>query len=364
MTWTMLIDEMLEYSPYELERERKKEMLLKRENALIRMHYENCTEYRRMIDLMHAGKTEYDSLEQIPFLPVALFKKMSLKSVADEEVFKTMTSSGTSGQAVSRIYLDKNTAVRQQKVLTRIVADYTGNSRMPMIILDCPSVIKNRAMFSARGAGILGFSMFGSKKIYAFDDDMKLDMDGLLAFLKEHEGKTIFLFGFTYMIWQYFYKALMERGEKLPLENGVLIHGGGWKKLQKEAVSKEEFKSALNDVCDIKSVHDYYGMVEQTGCIYMECEEGHLHSSIFSDVIVRDMKDFSICENGKEGVIQVISSIPESYPGHSILTEDVGCILGEDDCPCGRKGKYIEIYGRMKNAEVRGCSDTFEKNSL
>ena len=46
---------------------------------------------------------------------------------------------------------------------------------MPMIIIDCPSVVKNRAMFSARGAGILGFSIFGSRKIYALDDDMKLE---------------------------------------------------------------------------------------------------------------------------------------------------------------------------------------------
>jgi phenylacetate-coenzyme A ligase PaaK-like adenylate-forming protein len=217
-------------------------------------------------------------------------------------------------------------------------------------------------MFSARGAGILGFSLFGSRKIYAFDDDMKLNIDAILEFLEKYQGQTIFLFGFTFMIWQYFYKALKETGQYLPLEKGVLIHGGGWKKLAGEAVSKQEFKQRLQEVCGITSVHDYYGMVEQTGCIYMECEEGHLHASIFSDVIVRNMKDFSLCPNGTEGVIQVLSVIPESYPGHSILTEDVGCILGEDDCPCGRKGKYIEIHGRMKNAEVRGCSDTFEKH--
>ena len=50
---------------------------------------------------------------------------------------------------------------------------------MPMIIIDCPSVVKDRAMFSARGAGILGFSIFGSKKIYALNDDMKLDVDAI-----------------------------------------------------------------------------------------------------------------------------------------------------------------------------------------
>ena len=34
-------------------------------------------------------------------------------------------------------------------------------------------------------------------------------------------------------------------------------------------------------------------------------------------------------------------------------------ILGEDDCPCGRNGKYFKINGRLKNAEIRGCSDTY-----
>lgn len=51
--------------------------------------------------------------------------------------------------------------------------------------------------------------------------------------------------------------------------------------------------------------------------------------------------------------------LPHSYPGHSLLTEDEGIILGEDDCPCGRKGKYFKLTGRIKQAELRGCSDTY-----
>ena len=43
-----------------------------------------------------------------------------------------------------------------------------------------------------------------------------------------------------------------------------------------------------------------------------------------------------------------------------LLTEDRGRTLGVDDCPCGRKGRYFEISGRISKAEVRGCSDTFE----
>ena len=92
----------------------------------------------------------------------------------------------------------------------------------------------------------------------------------------------------------------------------------------------------------------------------MECECGHLHTSVFSDVLIRRPHDFSLAEKGEEGIIEVVSVLPESYPGHVLLTEDKGVILGEDDCPCGRKGKYFRIIGRLQNAEIRGCSDTYE----
>jgi hypothetical protein len=91
----------------------------------------------------------------------------------------------------------------------------------------------------------------------------------------------------------------------------------------------------------------------------MQCECGHLHASIFSDVLIRRPEDFGLCEVGERGIIQVVSAIPESYPGHSLITEDEGMLLGEDDCQCGRKGKYFKIFGRLKNAEIRGCSDTY-----
>ncbi len=362
----MEYEEILAQPVYKVQRGDKNNLLLGRMKQLTLHHSRNCTEYRRILEKIHQlyeGDIEnITHLSDIPFLPVQIFKKMKLLSVSREEVFKTMTSSGTTGQRVSKIYLDRTTAACQQKTLVKIVSDFTGSSRMPMIILDCPSVIKNRAMFSARGAGILGFSIFGAKKIYALDDDMKLDVEGLREFVEKYKGKTIFLFGFTFMIWQCVYRELCKLEQPIDLSDAVLIHGGGWKKLESQAVSKAEFKERLHDACGIKkeNIHDYYGMVEQTGCIYMECECGHLHASTYSDVLIRHMEDFSLCGPGEEGVIQVLSALPESYPGHSILTEDMGRLLGEDDCPCGRMGKYFEVLGRMKQAEVRGCSDTFE----
>ena len=358
----MTFDEILSIPPYSLNREEKEKLLTERLVELTKHHQEKCPEYARILESISFNADKVKSYKDLPFLPVRLFKELELRSVPKEEVVKTMTSSGPTGQAVSKIYLDRATSSNQQKTMVKIVSEFTGSSRMPMIIIDCPSVVKNRAMFSARGAGILGFSIFGAKKIYALDDDMKLDVEGLKEFLDKYGDQKILLFGFTFMIWQHFYKELMrlkDDGISFDLSNGILIHGGGWKKLTSEAVSEEEFHKRLKDACGLEHIHDYYGMVEQTGCIYMECECGYLHASNFSDVIIRRPIDFSEADIGETGIIQVVSTIPESYPGHSLLTEDEGSILGEDDCPCGRKGKYFKINGRLKNAEIRGCSDTY-----
>lgn len=353
--------EILDIQPYLLEKEAKQELMNQRMAELTAHHYHSCLAYKNILDVFGYQIGETFNYKEMPYLPVRLFKDLELKSISSEQIFKTMTSSGTTSQAVSKIYLDRETASNQQKTLVKIVSSFLGRNRVPMLIMDCPSVIKDRNKFSARGAGILGFSIFASDRKYAFTDDMELDYDGIEAFLEKHKGEKILLFGFTFMIWQFFYKKLREDGKKIDLSQAVMIHGGGWKKLVAESVSASEYKKRLESVCRISSVHDYYGMVEQTGCIYMECECGHLHASIFSDVITRRAKDFSICEYGEKGILQVISMIPESYPGHSLLTEDEGIILGEDDCPCGRKGKYFKVLGRIKNAEVRGCSDTYEK---
>ena len=62
--------------------------------------------------------------------------------------------------------------------------------------------------------------------------------------------------------------------------------------------------------------------------------------------------------NNKKGMVQLISPLAFSYPGHNIITEDIGMIYGEDNCKCKRKGKYFHVFGRMEKSEIRGCSDT------
>lgn len=353
--------ELFGQKPYELPKEEKREYYRNIMQHLTQKHYEECASYRNLLKTMKFDVGARHEPEDYPFLPVRLFKEYELRSVSKEAVIKTMTSSGTTGQKVSRIYLDKETAMNQSAALVRISADMLGGKRFPMLIIDTKSVIKDRRMFSARGAGILGFSMLGRDTTYALDEHMQLDVPAIEAFLERHQGEDILLFGFTFMIWEHFYKVLRDSGRKLDLSKGILLHGGGFKKLAAEAVDNETYKQRLYEVCGIQRVCNYYGMVEQTGSIFMECECGRLHASNYSDIIIRNPKDFSVCEVGESGLVQLLSVLPDSYPGHSILSEDIGELTGEDDCPCGRKGKTFRILGRIQKAEVRGCSDTYEK---
>jgi phenylacetate-coenzyme A ligase PaaK-like adenylate-forming protein len=348
-----------EIALYTLSKYEKKTFLLSFLLKLFKHHIDSSKDFCKMMAAVNYRVEEIKSLEDLPFVPVRLFKMFELLSVDKVLVVKTMTSSGTSNQVVSKIFLDKHTAQIQTKTLSKIVSSLIGKSRAPMIIIDCEATVKNRDFFSARAAGINGFSMFASKKIFALKEDMSINENEIIQFIENYKGETIVLFGFTFMVYKYFYEQLLLSGIDIDLSKGILIHGGGWKKLADEAIDNETFKLRLKNLCGISRVHDYYGMVEQTGSIHVECENGFLHTSEFSEIIVRSSKDFSVCDFGTEGIIQLISILPYSYPGQSLLTEDIGVIYGEDDCLCGRKGKYFKVTGRLKSAEIRGCSDTF-----
>ena len=354
-----MLEEFYRFNPYALEHEDKNALVTRHLIDLTEHHRNHCTPYANLLTAMEYDPRAVKTTEDIPFFPVRLFKEMELLSIDRRDIFKIMTSSGTAGQAVSRIYVDRDNAMAQQKVMIKILSDYFGKQRLPLLIVDSPAVLKDRQQFSARGAAIMGLQFMTRDNTYALDSEMNLDFGLFESFLNRNKGKPFLIFGFTFMIWQHFYLALKASGKKYDLSDAWLMSGGGWKKLQSAAVSQEDFRRKMSEETGIKHFLDHYNMVEQTGCLYAECEFHHLHASIFSDVIVRRSEDLSPCEIGEKGIIELLSVLPRSYPGHALLTEDEGIILGEDDCPCGRKGKYIRVLGRLKAAELRGCSDTY-----
>jgi len=342
------VEQLFSAPQYSMPRATKREVLVEELAALTRRHCERCSAYARIVQVLHPAQ-DFSSLETLPFLPASLFKTHRLTSVEPAKVIKTLTSSGTTGQAVSRIELDAETADLQSRALNAILRDLVGPRRLPMLIVDSKATISNRAEFSARGAGIAGMMPLGRDHLFVLDEGMALDRSALKAFLAKHSSQPILIFGFTFMVWKYLYQAVSD-GE-FDLSTAVLIHSGGWKALADQAVDNGEYKHRLRRRLGLGRIHNFYGMVEQTGSIFVEREDGLFYPSNFSEVLVRDVTTGEVLSQGEPGVLQVFSVLPRSYPGHSILTEDIGTI---HDPATGA----FSVAGRIPSAELRGCSDT------
>ena len=319
-------------------------------------HATRCKLYSEYIQTLFPDYKDCTSLEEIPWLPVRAFKQYDLFSISQDSIFKIMNSSGTTG-IQSRIYLDQETARLQQAKLIASFQSYFGRDRYPMLIIDTESTIKYRKQFSARTAAINGFSVFSRGREFALNDELEIEIDRVVGFLKKHSGKKVFIFGFTFIIWENFIKKIQMLKLDFDFSNSFLVHGGGWKKLENKKVSPVCFNKNIFRAIKCKNIHNYYGLIEQTGSIYIECENGNLHAPEGAEAMIRGKNDFRCRGYNEEGLIQLFSNIQKSYPGHSLLTEDIGYTLPGSSCDCGRKGTILKVKGRLEKAEARGCSD-------
>jgi phenylacetate-coenzyme A ligase PaaK-like adenylate-forming protein len=154
----------------------------------------------------------------------------------------------------------------------------------------------------------------------------------------------------------------MAENVSLGMPEVHILHSGGWKLLQEEAVDKESFNEGVARVfgCSAERVIDFYGMVENVGVIYPDCPEGNKHVPAFADVLVRNPLSLDPVHEREQGIVQVCSVLPTSFPGNLLLTEDVAEIVAYDGCRCGRRGTCFRFVGRVAKAELRGCGN-FER---
>jgi Acyl-protein synthetase, LuxE len=310
---------------------------------------------------------DYHSATQVsdlPFLPVGLLKaNPALSLVGVDEIKRTLTSSATTSQSPGRVVLDSPTARRMTKGVVTIVRDYIGPARRPYLVVDTPDFRGSANAMGARGAAIQGLQPFASEITccLSLDDqgELKLDRDRLKEFAKDRQDTEVLVYGFTYILWNHLVKLLMAEDICLNLPNARILHSGGWKRLQDQAVEKTEFNRQLARTfgCSPDNIIDFYGMVETVGVIYPDCSEGNKHGPVFGDVIVRDPLTLEPVAAGEYGIVQVCSVLPTSFPGHLLLTEDRAQVIAYDGCPCGRRGISFRFAGRIPKTELRGCGN-------
>jgi hypothetical protein len=316
--------------------------------------------------------TDYRSavrVADLPFLPVRILKaNPPLSFVNQDEVKRTLTSSATTSQMPSRVVLDSPTARRMTKGIVSIVRDFIGPARRPYLVVDTAGFLGSSEL-GARGAAIQGLQPFASETTHCLSPsaqgDLILDRERLKQFAQDHQDTEVLVYGFTFILWNHLVKPLAAEGACLNLPKARILHSGGWKRLQDQAVEKTVFNEQLARVfgCTPDRIVDFYGMVESVGVIYPDCSAGNKHGPVFGDVIVRNPLTLEPVAAGEHGVVQVCSILPTSFPGHLLLTEDMAQVIAYDGCPCGRRGISFRFAGRVPKAELRGCGNIETRRS-
>jgi hypothetical protein len=358
------IDRLLSVPPYGLPPEEKQAGLLEILKDELDYACQRHPGYRNYIEHWPKDFRTITRVADLPFLPVGILKAdPPLCFVSRDEIKRTLTSSATTSQVPSRVALDSPTARRMTKGTVSIVRDFIGPARRPYLVVDTPGFRGGGSDLGARGAAIQGLQPFASETTCCLNPneqgDLLLDIEGLQKFAHDHEDKEVLVYGFTFILWKHLVKPLTEAGICLNLPKARILHSGGWKRLQDQAVEKAVFNEQLARIfgCAPDHIIDFYGMVETVGVIYPDCAEGNKHGPAFGDVIVRNPLTLEPVGPGEHGIVQVCSILPTSFPGHLLLTEDMAVVVAYDGCPCGRRGVSFRFAGRVPKAELRGCGN-------
>lgn len=364
-----LFKKLLDLDVYSSKENQRKKLFLDSINQNFQHHYKNCEPYTKFCKRRGFDENSiFTSLEDMPALPVQAFKQYGnflISSANEKKSNLILQSSATSGNP-SSVSIDKITARRQVQTMSRVLVKFLGEKRRPFIVVDVDPRSTSPEVMGARAAATSGFLNLSKNQTYILkankDGTLELDKDKLVEALEicSMSEEPPVIFGFTYVLFE----SILDNAELIDnydlSPQTSLIHIGGWKKLESRKISKDNFNELASKVFGINkdNVIDIYGFTEQMGIIYPSNGINLKTTSIFGDVLVRDPSTYDILPDGEEGLLQFISPMPFSYPGHSIITDDLGVISGYSSSDKGHLfGKKFEITGRAKNAEVRGCGD-------
>ena len=247
---------LLAEEPYRLEVSEHQAGLLSLLKAELAYACERNSSFRNYLEAWPVHYQASKRIADLPFVPVGVFKSNPpLALVEESEITRVLASSATTGQVPSRVVLDSATARRMTKGVMLIIRDFIGSSRRPYLVVDTPAALASNGELGARGAAIQGLRSFATEIVCCLsvdaDGNLRLEADKLFECAKRWHDAEVLVYGFTYVIWNHLVKPLQSAGVRLDLPNVRVLHSGGWKRLQQEAVGKQ-FQSIVR--ADAKNV--------------------------------------------------------------------------------------------------------------
>ena len=295
---------------------------------VFRFQAEHCAVYAEYLRLIGADPASITRIEDIPMLPIGLFKSHDIYSAATPPQI-VFTSSATTGMSFSR-HLVADTSIYERdftegfRLFYGDIKQWSVYGLLPNYLERTGSSLVYMVDSLIRQAGSGGFYLHNYEKLLS---DMAAD------------SRPKILIGVTY--------ALLELAEKYApkLDNIVVMETGGMKGRRKE-MSKEELHGLLCSAFGVERIHSEYGMAELLSQGY-STGEGLFASPPWMRVIVRDINDpFTHLEEGRRGAIDIID-LGNIYSCSFIATEDVGIAYANNT---------FRIEGRITDADIRGCN--------
>lgn len=295
---------------------------------VFRFQAEHCAVYAEYLRLIGADPASIRRIEDIPMLPIGLFKSHDIYSAATPPQI-VFTSSATTGMSFSR-HLVADTSIYERdftegfRLFYGDIKQWSVYGLLPNYLERTGSSLVYMVDSLIRQAGSGGFYLHNYEKLLS---DMAAD------------SRPKILIGVTY--------ALLELAEKYApkLDNTVVMETGGMKGRRKE-MSKEELHGLLCSAFGVERIHSEYGMAELLSQGY-STGEGLFASPPWMRVIVRDINDpFTHLEAGRRGAIDIID-LGNIYSCSFIATEDVGIAYADNT---------FRIEGRITDADIRGCN--------
>lgn len=316
---------------------------------VFRFQYAHNPLYAAFTDALQIEPELVNSLTQIPFLPISLFKSHIVRSTefSPEAVFE---SSGTTGMVNSRHFV-KDTALYRQSFLEGFRRFY-GDPADWCIIGLLPSYLERKnsslvymvdELVRLSGHEQSGFYLNEFEKLYQ-----------VLQQLEAKQQKTL-LIGVTF--------ALLDFAERypLPLNHTVVMETGGMKG-RREEMTRQEVHDFLKRQFSIQQVHSEYGMTELLSQAYSKVD-GIFFCPPWMKIVVREEDDPLMVSSELSVVSKPASSLTTH---HSPLTGIINIIdlaniyscsfIATDDAGKLYENGSFEITGRVDNSDMRGCS--------
>lgn len=290
--------------------------------------------YSRFVELLGKDPAKIQHLNQIPFLPIELFKSQQVlcENLTIEKIFE---SSSTSGFGLSRHYIPSLSWY--DKSIINTFEFFYGPTTDYVFLALLPGYLERKTSSLVYMCQCL---MNNSKnENNGFYLNNLAELKSKLLQLKDG-NKKVLLIGVTW--------ALIDFAEFLdePLPKNIIVMETGGMKGRKKELIREELHEYLCQSLGTSIVHSEYGMTELQGMAYSK-GNGIFKCAPWMKVVVTDLSDLErIMPIGQAGRINVID-LANVETCSFIATSDIGLIN-----PDGSFG----VLGRIDNSDIRGCS--------